>query len=71
MGDDAEAAALAADMTEVLDDAQLARLELAEREGTPAPRPRVSAKGLSGSGSRPLSVLGAGRGRIGQDRGRR
>ena len=55
VGDDAEAAALAADMTEVLDDAQLARLELAEREETPVARPRVSAKGLSGTGSRPLS----------------
>jgi preprotein translocase subunit SecA len=54
-GDDAEAAALAADMTEVLDDAQLARLELAEREETPVARPRVSAKGLGGSGSRPLT----------------
>jgi preprotein translocase subunit SecA len=55
VGDDAEAAALAADMTEVLDDAQLARLELAEREETPVTRPRVSAKGLGGTGSRPLT----------------
>jgi preprotein translocase subunit SecA len=42
-------------MNEVLDDAQLAQLELAEREEKPAPRPRVSAKGLAGSGSRPLT----------------
>ena len=55
VGDDADAAALAADMNEVLDDAQLARLELAEREETPTPRPRVSAKGLGSSGSRPLT----------------
>ena len=55
MGDDADAAALAADMTEVLDDAQLAKIELAEREETPVARPRVSAKGLGGTGSRPLT----------------
>ena len=55
VGDDADAAILAADMNEVLDDAQLARLELADREETPVSRPRVSAKGLAGSGSRPLA----------------
>jgi preprotein translocase subunit SecA len=51
VGEDAEAAALAEEMTEVLDDAQLAQLELAEQQRE-APRPRVSAKGLDGSASR-------------------
>jgi len=50
VGDDEEAQALAASMDEVLDDAQLAQLELAaaQAETAPAARPQVRAKGLAG-----------------------
>jgi len=54
VGDDPEAEAIAVSMDEVLDDAPLAQVELAEQQAEPAARPQVRAKGLGGSGSRQL-----------------
>ena len=66
VGDDDEAMAVAAEMDAILDDAQLAQIELAapaEPELEPvsdSPRPQVKAKGLGVQGSRPLSYSAPG-----------